>query len=795
MLDGWAGAGDASSLYNGSQRVRASVGILTIMVTRRTDDLGLGGQSETALRVIARRLREIMSEPGDGQQRLDKIVRQISGLMVAEVCSIYFKRQDGSLELFATEGLNPGAVHETRLNRGEGLVGLAAETGAPVNEPEAQSHPSFSYRPETGEEVYHSLLAVPVNRGGVVLGVIAVQNRTPRHYTEEDVEVLETTAMLVAEQLISGEVAGTGADEELGRRLSVTLSGDPISDGVALGHVVLHAPRVVVTKLLAEDAAVEAMRLDKALRDLRKSIDDMLGRETVSHAGAHRDVLEAYQMFAEDRGWAKRIHLAIKDGLTAEAAVERVHNGTRARMLRQNDPFWRERLRDLDDLSDRLLRVLDGQTDASRMAINLPNDAVIVARHMGPAELIDYDSSKIRALIVEDASAQSHVAIVAKALGIAAVGGIKRVFERVSATDPIIVDGERGEVHVRPSPEIVAAYADKVKFRARRQQQFQALRDTPAITKDGVRINLLMNAGLMVDMPHLDESGADGIGLFRTELQFMIASTFPRLEAQTAAYLAILKAANGKPVVFRALDIGGDKALPYLRQPKEDNPAIGWRAVRLALDRPGLMRMQIRALLRATAGHELRLMIPMVSIVEEVDQARELVRMEEDRLRARGGESPKKVLIGAMVEVPSILMELDALMERVDFISVGSNDLLQFLFAADRSNPLVASRYDPLSVSALRALRRVRLAADRHHVPVTLCGEMAADPLQAMALIGIGFRSISMAPAAIGPVKSMILSIDSGRISNFIDKRLEPERTGSVRDELRRFAELNSIEI
>lgn len=765
------------------------------MATRRKDDLGHGGQSETALRVIARRLREIMSEPGDGQQRLDKIVRQISGLMVAEVCSIYFKRLDGSLELFATEGLNADAVHTTRMNRGEGLVGLAAEIGSAVNEPEAQNHPAFSYRPETGEEIYHSLLAVPVQRGGVVLGVIAVQNRTPRHYSDEDVEVLETTAMVVADQLASGEVAGTGADEELGLRLSVTLSGDPISDGIALGHVVLHAPRVVVTKLLAEDSSVEGLRLDKALRELRKSIGDMLTRETVSHAGAHRDVLEAYQMFAEDRGWAKRIHDAILDGLTAEAAVERVHNGTRARMLRQNDPFWRERLRDLDDLSDRLLRILDGQTGASRLAADLPEDAVLVARNMGPAELIDYDSRKIRALIVEDASAQSHVAIVAKALGIAAVGGIKRVVERVSPNDPIIVDGERGEVHVRPSPEVIAVYAEKVKFRARRQQKFQALRGIPAVTKDGVRVQLMLNAGLMVDMPHLDESGADGIGLFRTELQFMIASTFPRLERQTATYLSILDAAKGKPVVFRALDIGGDKALPYLRQPKEDNPAIGWRAVRLALDRPGLMRMQVRALLRAAAGRELRLMIPMVSVVEEIDQARALVRVEEQRLISRGAEPPSKVLVGAMVEVPSLLMELDALMTRVDFVSVGSNDLLQFLFAADRANPLVSNRYDPLSVSALRALRRVQVSAEQHNVPLTLCGEMAADPLEAMALIGIGFRSISMAPAAIGPVKSMILSLDQDRLSSFVEARLQPGRTGSLRDDLRRFAELNSVEI
>ena len=432
------------------------------------------GQSETALRVITRRLREIMAGAWDGQQRLDKIVRQISGLMVAEVCSIYFKRQDGSLELFATEGLNPSAVHKTRLNRGEGLVGRAAETGMPINVPEAQNHPAFSFRPETGEEVYHSMLAVPVQRGGVVLGVIVVQNRTPRHYSEEDVEVLETTAMLVAEQLASGEVAGTGADEELGRRLSVTLTGEPISDGIALGHVVLHAPRVVVTKLAC------GRRRRRRLRGSRWRCV-ICARASTTCWRARRSAMPVHiamclkptgclRMTAAGRNGCMT---AVADGLTAEAAVERVHNETRARMLRQQDPFWRERLRIWTTCPTGCCGFSRAERMRPRMGAELPDDAVLVARNMGPAELIDYDSSRIRALVVEDASAQSHVAIVAKALGIAAVGGIERVVERVSANDPIIVDGERGEVHVRPSPEIVAAYADKVQFRARRQKQFR----------------------------------------------------------------------------------------------------------------------------------------------------------------------------------------------------------------------------------------------------------------------------------------------------------------------------------
>ena len=760
------------------------------MQSRRGDD-GRVHASETTLRVIMRRLREIMAEPADDQTRLDKIVRQIAGLMVAEVCSIYLRRQDSSLELFATEGLKKEAVHETRLKRGEGLVGRCAELAVPVNEPDAPSHPAFSYRPETGEEIYHSLLAVPVLRAGTVLGVLVIQNRTPRTYSDEDVEVLQTTAMVVAEHIVSGAVASVGGPGD--RVLSSVLEGEPISEGIALGHVVLHEPRVVVTHLLAEDPIAEMQRLDGAVIELRNHLDEMLGREAVQGTGAHREVLEAYRMFANDRGWMRRLRDAVKDGLTAEAAVERVANATRASMLRQNDAFWRERLRDLDDLSDRLLRILTGKVSGADR-LNLPNDTILVARTMGPAELLDYDRSRLRALVMEDGSGQSHVAIVAKALGLPAVGQVRSLVERVATGDPMIVDGESGEVHVRPSTEVVAAYSDKVRFRARRQRQYQALRDKPAVTRDDQRIRLHMNAGLPVDIPHLVESGADGIGLFRTELQFMIASTFPRIERQTKIYKTVLDAVGDKPVVFRALDVGGDKTLPYLRMPAEENPALGWRAIRLSLARPALLRAQIRALLIAAEGRALDVMIPMVTITTEVDEARVWIEHERHLMRERTGREPAVVRVGAMIEVPNILFEIDTLMSRVDFISVGSNDLMQFIFAADRSNAKIAGLYDPLSVSSLRALRVIAEAGRRHGKPVNLCGEMAGRPLEAMALVGLGFRSISMAPASIGPVKAMVLSLDAARLEARMTELLQ-HATGSVRGDLLNFATRDGVQL
>ncbi len=763
------------------------------MQTRRGDDPRTI-QTEPALRVIMRRLREIMAEPGDGQSRLDKIVRQISGLMVAEVCSIYLKRQDGSLELFATEGLNKEAVHTTRMKRGEGLVGRCAELGVPVNEPDAQHHPAFSYRPETGEEIYHSLLAVPILRGGTVLGVLVAQNRTRREYSEEDVEVLLTTAMVVAEHIVSGEVAGAGAAAEITRSLTGVVSGESISDGIALGHVVLHEPRVVVTALLAEDIGVELERLDNAIHALRSGLDELLNAESLAQAGEHSDVLEAYRMFANDRGWVRRMETAVREGLTAEAAVERVQNTTRTRMLRQNDPYWRERLRDLDDLSDRLLRILAGRTTALREGLELPVDTILVARTMGPAELLDYDRSRLRALVLEDGSGQSHVAIVAKALGIPAVGDARGIIERVTTGDPAIVDAETGDVHLRPTAEVIAAYSDKVRFRARRQLQYRELRDRPTVTKDGAKVALHINAGLLVDIPHLAESGAEGIGLFRTELQFMIASTFPLRDRQAQTYRQILDEVGDKPVVFRSIDIGGDKILPYMRHPKEENPAIGWRAIRMSLDRPGLFRTQIQALLRAANGRELSVMLPMISVVSEVEAAKAMIAREVQILERRGVPRPSRLRIGAMVEVPSLLYELDALMPLVDFVSVGSNDLMQFLYAADRGNSRVSHRYDLLSVSAMRALKQILQASARHDVPVTLCGEMAGRPLEAMALIGLGFRTISMAPAAIGPVKAMILSMHAGKLAMFLEDLLA-SRSGSIRDELMQFASAETIEL
>lgn len=746
-------------------------------------------------RVLLRRLREVMAEPVSAQERLDRIVRIIAANMVAEVCSVYVLRADGALELYASEGLKAEAVHQTTMRAGEGLVGLIAEKAEPLSLSDAQAHPAFSYKPETGEEIYASFLGVPILRAGDTLGVLVVQNRASRSYSEEEVEALQIAAMAMAEMLATGELEalarpGSGG---IALRRYLALSCKPINDGIGLGHVVLHEPRAVVTNIVADDVEAEARRLDNAIESMRASIDDLIDQGSVSHAGEHREVLETFRMFAHDRGWLRRLSEAVAGGLTAEAAVERVQSDVRARLLRQPDPYMRDRLHDLDDLANRLLHQLTGSA-FTLSAAELPDNAILVARAMGPAALLEYQRSKLRGLVLEEGGATSHVAIVARALGIPCVGDVEGVTSLVQPGDAIIIDGSSGDVHIRPQPDLEAAYAERARLRAGKQDQYRREKMAPSVSLDGVKVDLLMNAGLLVDLPNLDDTNAAGIGLFRSEILFMVAPNLPRATTQEALYRSILTIAGSRPVTFRTLDIGGDKVLPYLRHVDEENPALGWRAIRIGLDRPALLRTQFRALFSAAADRELRIMLPMVATPTEFDAARSLLERERERARKLGQPQPKSIKLGAMLEVPSLLFDLDALLRRVDFLSIGSNDLMQFLFAVDRDNARVATRYDDINPSLLRGLRSVCEKAAAARVPVTLCGEMGGKPLSALALIAIGFRALSMAPARIGPVKAMLRALDVGVARAMMDEALAGDITATrLRDMLLDFAEEHGV--
>jgi len=745
-------------------------------------------------RLLLRRLREVMAESISPQAQLDKIVTHIAANMVAEVCSVYVLRADGSLELYATEGLKPEAVHLTMLRTGEGLVGRIAETAEPLALADAHQHPSFLYRPETGEEIYSSFLGVPILRGGNTLGVLVVQNKARRTYSEEEVEALQTTAMLLAEMIASGQLQSLvppGQDSALRRPLAI--KGTPVADGVGLGRVVLHEPRIIIKQLISEDSKTELARLDMAVGALRDSIDRLIESGNIG-PGEHRDVLETYRMFAHDRGWLRRLREAVSSGLTAEAAVERVQSDARAKLQRRTEPYLRERLHDLDDLANRLLHQLTGQDFVPEHA-NLPDHAIVIARTMGPAALLEYDRTKLRGLILEDGGAASHVAIVARALGIAMVGDVANIIDFVEPGDPCIIDGSTGDVHVRPPHDIEHAYAEKARLRAKRQEQYHKLRSVPAVTQDGVAVNLHMNAGLLVDLQHVEETGALSVGLFRTELQFMIAERFPRLDEQEELYRAAFAMTGERPITFRTLDIGSDKVLPYMAQVQEENPALGWRAIRIGLDRPVLLRSQLRALLRAASGRPLRIMFPMVAMVEEFDRAKAMLARELLHQTRHNHLLPSKLELGVMVEVPSLLWQLDELCPKIDFLSVGSNDLIQYLFAADRDNKRVANRFDCLSTPALRALKLIVDKARLHGTEVALCGEMGGRPIEAMALLGLGYRAFSMSATAIGPIKAMTLALDLGKLETRMQEWLEDREigVGSLRDRLLAFAREESI--
>ncbi len=747
-------------------------------------------------RVLLRRLREVMAEPVSAQERLDRIVVLIAANMVAEVCSVYVLRADGTLELYATEGLNRAAVHLTTMKAGEGLVGLIVEKAEVLNISDAQLHPRYSYKPETGEEIYNSFLGVPILRAGNTIGVLVVQNSARRTYTEEETEALQTTAMVIAEMIAGGglETMANQAAGGIALRKPLSLAGAPIAEGVGLGHVVLHEPRVVIKNLVADDPAAEEKRLEEALQALQASIDVLIDGDG-SGPGEHREILETFRMFAHDRGWLRRLREAIATGLTAEAAVERVQSDTRAKLLRQTDPYLRERLHDLEDLANRLLHQLTGEAFTLASGA-LPENAILVARAMGPAALLEYERSRLRGLILEEGGPTSHVAVVARALGVPCVGEVEGVTSLVEQGDAIIVDGSTGDVQIRPPATVEASYAEKARLRARRQEQYRALREAPSVSRDGVAVELMMNAGLLVDMPQLSEVNASGIGLFRTEILFMVAPSMPRAEAQEALYRAILQSAGGKPVTFRTLDIGGDKILPYMRKVEEENPALGWRAVRIGLDRPALLKAQFRAILKACAGRVARIMLPMVATVDELHQARAMLERERAYVAKHGHQGPRDVKLGVMLEVPSLLFDLDNVVRHADFLSVGSNDLMQFLFAVDRDNRRVSARFDTLNPAMLRALGAIADKAAAAGKPFTVCGEMAGRPIEAMALLALGFRSLSMSPAAIGPIKAMLRELDVGAAAAALKAQLaDCDGCPSLRGTLAAFAETHGIPV
>ncbi len=757
------------------------------------------GIPQVGHRQLLSQIRQIMADEGNAQERLDGLVAAIARNLQAQVCSLYLRRPDASMELWATYGLASSAVHVTRLGAGEGLVGEIVRLAKPLNLTEAPKHPEFSFHPETQEDPFHGFLGVPVLRGGRLLGVLVVQSREARHYSDEDMEALQNVSMVLAEIVSSGDLLSPNELENVALRpmRAEVLSGRRISDGLAVGRAVLDMPGRVNTNPVADDPEAEKQRLISAISELRRSVDALYQGKGNRLGGPSREVLEAYRMFANDQGWMDRLVEAASAGLSAEAAVERVRGEHRARFRNAKNPYLRERLHDLEDLANRLLRHLGAIEDLA----SLPKDAVLIARDIGPAGLLELDRSRLKALVLEEGSPTSHAAIVARALRLPVVGQVAGVLDRVSEGDTVLLDGESGSVFIRPDGDVEAAFRARVAERRARRAAYARLRDKPACTRDGQRIKLSMNAGLRVDLPQLEESGAEGIGLFRTEFQFLLSDHLPKQNEQTRLYHDVLDAAGDRPVVFRTLDLGGDKVLPYVAHERESNPALGWRAMRMALDRPGLLRYQFRALIDATAGKELNIMFPLITTLGEFRSAKALLEAEIGRMKRFGKNVPQSVRIGSMIETPAIVWQLDELLHEVDFVSVGANDLMQYFFAADRENPRVSERYDILNTGSLRMLGHVAKLCNQAACPVSVCGEIAGQTVEAAILIALGFTELSVPPAAIGPVKRMILSLDQNDLGINLAQWLAKESLAkagaeaivSIREQFLNYAQTNGL--
>jgi phosphotransferase system, enzyme I, PtsP len=748
-------------------------------------------------REILTRLHEVMAARTGAQAKLNQVTGIIAEALVSEVCSIYLLR-DGALELYATRGLKQEAVHVTKLALGEGLVGTIAANVETLNLDEATSHPDFAYKPETGEELFHSFAGVPIVRREAAVGVLCIQHADPRRYEEVEIEALQTVAMVLSELIANaGLVDEKRRDgDRIQTAQGVRLGGLKLVEGMARGHAVYHQPRIVIEHTVAEDTEAERHRVYSAFDKMREQIDRMASQAEFGVDGETREIIDTYKMFAYDEGWGRRINEAIDSGLTAEAAIERVQQRTRMRMRQIDDPLLADRMHDLEDLANRLLRIVSGQLGTAAQA-GLRQDTILIARNLGPAELLEYDRRRLKGVILEEGSLTAHVTIVARAMGVPVLGRVKDVRRMVADGDALLLDGTEGSVIVRPSQPMDEAFESKLLVGQKKRASFAALRDLPPVTKDGVRIQLMVNAGLRDDVAALDVTGADGIGLFRTEFQFLVSATLPQRAQQQRLYRDVLDAAGDRPVIFRTVDIGGDKALPYLRpsdDDSEENPAMGWRALRVALDRDGLMKVQARALLEAGVGRTLNVMFPMVSEPWEFDEAKALFEGQRKWLVDRGKRLPTTVRYGAMLEVPALAEVLDVLLPNLDFLSIGTNDLTQFMFAADRANPKLAERYDWLSPAILRFLARIVRETNFYKVPVGVCGEMGGRPLEAMALIGLGVDRLSITPAAVGPIKAMIRSLDAAALrSEMLGFLGQKER--NLRGSLNAWARQNHVEI
>lgn len=738
---------------------------------------------------ILKLLRAITESNDSLDEKFTNIVRLIAEKMSADASACYVAVEGKFLRLFASYGRDEDVSLAPPVRFGEGLVGAVAQNNRSLNVSDISSSKFASTADAKG---FAAFLGVPLIRWSRPIGVLGLYAKETQEFSSLELEILETVAMVLSEIVSSDEMNDFKKNfsrDNLNEREK--FKGISLSKGYGLGTAIVHRRRQAVTKIFAEDREKELSRIEVAYAQMNADLDEKFNAAKLG-IGEHVDILDTYRMFARDKGWYKKITGNIQGGLTAEAAVERAYEDMWNRLSGTTDAYLKERLHDLRDVSDRIQSYLSGDFGSVEKVDSA--DIIVVAQSMGPADLMDYDYTKIRGLVIEDGTPTMHVAIVAKALNIPVVSKIKGIFEEAKTGELIAVDGNDGYVYMRPSKAVCDKFKKHIDEKKRFLEKMAELRDLPAQTKDGVKINLYLNVGLAFDLDYVDTTKCDGIGLYRTEIPFMSSDIMPDVETQTGYYKTLMDKAGDKKVIFRSLDVGSDKLLPYWSNAGEENPAIGWRSIRITLDRRAILRKQVRAFLRAAVGKELNVMFPMISNLAEFLEAKETLLIELDKEKRKSGLVPAKVNVGLMIEVPALLFQLDDILKHADFISVGTNDLAQFLFACDRGNPRLSERYDVLSAPFLSMMKEIVTKASAAGVYCSVCGEMASNPIEAMALIGLGFRNLSMSGSSFGRVKSMVRSLNTEEVADYVNNLLKlPKRT--LRPQLISYAYDHGIEI
>src|SRR5216683_2360514 len=721
------------------------------------------------------------------RETLDKIVTAIATGMEVEVCSLYlFDAQRERLVLRATVGLEQESVGKVSMRVNEGLVGLVVEHGQPVTVADAISHPRYKYFPETGEERYHAFLGVPVQDGRQKpIGVMVVQTLRSRKFGAGEVRLLKTAANQVAQILSHFRLRETLATKEKERdeyrrrmieanrqlkgyekiggetrvaapvkvrrpRLVGLAAAPGFGHGVA--HVVGTFLSTIDRNLRARDLRAEHKRLEEALARALAELDAVRHRMAPLMPESELKIFDAHKMILQDDEFVGRIRDIVASGYAAESALFRVIDELSAQLLAVADGYLREKATDFRDVGHRLLRHM--RQDERRNQFG--KSTILVAEELTLSQLTLVSHENLVGIALESGGTTSHAALLARAFEIPTVVGVDHLMESVAEGDNLVLDGNSGIVYVNPAPEVEREYQVLHKRYEAFRRDLMAGGDEPAATRDGNRVELLANIALYHDIPMALKYGAEGVGLMRTEFSFLTYEDFPDENQQIALYTRMLEALGKRPVTIRTLDIGADKYPPYMRVPREDNPFLGWRSIRISLEMSGLFKVQLRAILRAAARHDARIMFPMISSLEELRRARELLAEAQAELYKEGLEHNPDIAVGIMVEVPSAVSLAPRLIAEVDFFSIGTNDLIQYLLAADRNNPRVAHLYEPLHPAVLSAIAEVVSVARGAGKEVCLCGEMASDPMATLLLVGMGLDQLSLSPLFIPVVRKLV---------------------------------------